>query len=81
MKCDPAPGLTAYERYAPDGSQSVFVVLNPADKPFVTAVSPEIEGCFRITDLMTGEPVLVSDGSFRAEIGAERIGVYLAERV
>ncbi|MBQ3862273.1 MAG: hypothetical protein II779_17250, partial [Clostridia bacterium] len=81
VKCEPAPALTAYERYAPDGSRSVFVVTNPADKPFVTAVFPEIMGSFRVTNLMTGEPVPVSGGSFRAEIGAERIGVYLAERV
>ena len=38
-------------------------------------------GSFRVTGLLTGEPVPVSGGSFRAEIGAGRIGVYLAERV
>ncbi len=81
VKCDPEPSLTAYERYAPDDSRSVFVVPNPADKPLVTAVSPEFTGSFRVTDLLTGEPVPVSGGLFRAEIGAERIGVYLAERV
>ncbi len=81
VKCNPAPGLTAYERYTPEGGRSVFVIPNPGDNPLVTVVSPEFTGSFRVTDLLTGEPVPVSGGSFRAEVVGERIGVYLAERV
>ena len=79
VRCDPAPAITAYERYAPDGSRSVFVIPNPADKPFVTKVFPEVSDGLRVKDLMTGEAVPLSEGMFKAERESEEIGVYLAE--
>ncbi|MBO7404857.1 MAG: hypothetical protein J6V24_07830, partial [Clostridia bacterium] len=81
VKCDPEPGLTAYERYAPDGSRSVLVIPNPTDGVYTGEVIPENrEEDFRVTDLLTGQTVPVRDGTFRAEVGPGRLGVYLTER-
>ncbi|MCR5681895.1 MAG: hypothetical protein K6G29_05520 [Clostridiales bacterium] len=81
VRCCPEFGLTAYERYAPDGSRSVLVLPNPADGVYTAEVFPEnIEGDFRVTDLLTGQEVPVQGSAFRVEIGSGRLGVYLAEK-
>lgn len=74
-------GAVAYARYA--GNRAVIIVPNNTGASLKTSVhlpsGAGVENSAYVTDLMTGEKLTVSDGSFEISLENEHIGIYLAE--